>query len=420
MARALALLLRHEPETAFQPWLRALAALLAVAAGAVHLAQVGVHIQEGWPIAAFFLVLGVVQVVGGALLLKPLRQPWLWIGVAGSAAVIGLWVISRTVGVPFVGHGQPEPVGVADAIASLAETWTIILLAFYVAEPIRRWRRAIVGFGAGLAASLAVIWVMAAGRGIFDDDPARFRAALPPLIDWLVAASAVALAGGLFIGALAPLKVPWVRGLMRGLVGAVALVAFAQVWLTLPPTIGQNLDCRYAPLSTVLAGSHVGREPVVIGDGEQWILPIFEVHVCESAGDLALGRVEPTTVIGDGATVNGFWLLPVGVHVAEGAKRYCPTERRPSRLATTSLRARRSSLWCAWSGRVPAPISLAQYGSTTEPQRPAPSPSPPKLQSAAERAAEVARYVVIHRNSFLSRRAAAPDGVGPRMRHDRV
>jgi hypothetical protein len=324
LARALGLLLRHEPETASQPWLRALAALLALAAGAVHLAQVGVHIQEGWPIAAFFLVLGVGQVVGAALLLMPLRQPWLWIGIAGSAAVIGIWVISRTVGVPFVGNGQPEPVGVADAFASMTEAWTIILLGFYVAEPIRRWRRVIFGLGAGVALSFALAWVTAADRGIFDADPARFRAALPPLIDWLVAASGVTLAGVLLIGALAPLKVPSVRGLMRGLIGAVALVAVAGVWLTLPPTIGQNLDCRYAPLSTVLAGPHGGHEPVSIGEGEQWILPIFDVHVCESTGDLALEGVEPATVIGEGATVDGFWLLPVGIHLTEAGQAALP------------------------------------------------------------------------------------------------
>ncbi len=310
-------LLRYEPETASQPWLRALAALLALAAGAVHLAQVGVHLEAGWPIAAFFLVVGVCQVAAAALLLKPRPQPWFWIGIAGTAMVIGIWVVSRTVGLSFVAGGQAEPVGVADGFASLAEAWTIILLALYLAEPIRRWRRAIFGFGAAFVLGLAVVWVTAADAGIFDADPARFRAALPPLIDWLVVGSAVALAGGLLIGARAPLNVPWLHGLMRGLVGATALIAFAQVWLTLPPTIGQNLDCRYAPLSTVLAGPHGGREPVAIGDGEQWILPLFELRACQSAGDLALERVEPKTVIGEGATVDGFWLLPIGIHLAE-------------------------------------------------------------------------------------------------------
>lgn len=282
------------------------------------------HVQEGWPIAAFFLVVGVVQVVGGALLLRPLAEAWLWIGIAATTAVIGIWVISRTIGVPFVGHGQAEPVGVADAFASLAEAWTIILLGLYVAEPIRRWRRTTFGFSAGLAASLALIWIMAASKGIFDADPARFRAALPPLIDWLVVTSGVALAAGLVIGALAPPRASWARGLMRGLIGAVALVAFAQVWLTLPPTIGQNLDCRYAPLSTVLASPHDSQKPVAISDGAQWILPIFEVQVCDSAGEVALERVEPVTVIGDGASVSGFWLLPVGMLVAQGGQAALP------------------------------------------------------------------------------------------------
>lgn len=290
----------------------------------MHLTQVGVHLEEGWTVAAFFVVVGVTQAVGAALLLKPLRRPWYWFGIAGSAALIGTWVISRTVGLPFVANGQAEPVGVADAFASLTEAWTIILLGYCLAEPIRRRRRAIFGVGAGISLGLALAWVTAANAGAFDADPTRFRAALPPLIDWLVAASGFAVAGGLVIGASAQLNVPSVRGLMRGLIGAVALLAIAQVWLTLPPTIGQNLDCRYAPISTVLSGPHGGREPVPIGRDDVWILPIFEVHVCDRTGDLALERVEPATVLGKGATVNGFWLLPVGIHVPDSGQAGLP------------------------------------------------------------------------------------------------
>lgn len=315
-------MLRHRPERASQPWLRAFAALLALAAGAVHLGQVGVHVEEGWPIAAFFLVVGVVQVAAAALLLRPRPRLWFWFGIAGSATVIAIWVVSRTAGLPFVEGGQAEPIGVADGFASLAEAWTILLLGLYLAEPVARWRRAIFGLGAALAVGFAVVWVMAGNAGVFDADPARFAAPLPPLIDWLVAASGFALGGGLMIGAGAPLLVAWLRGLMWGLVGASALVAFALVWLTLPPTIGQNLQCDYAPLSTVLTGSHAAdREPVVIGLGQRWILPVFELRAC---GDVALDRVQQGTEFGEGATIEGFWLLPVKSSLSQEGQEVLP------------------------------------------------------------------------------------------------
>lgn len=284
------------------------------------------HLEQGWPIAAFFLVVGACQVTAAALLLKPCPPAWFWLGIAGSATVIGIWVVSRTVGVPFAEDGHTEPVGVADSFASLAEAWTIIMLALYLAEPIRRWRRAIFGLGAVFVLGLPVVWVAAADVGLFNGDPARFTAPVPPLIDWLVAASGVALAGGLLIAARAPLQTARLRGLMRGLIGATALAVFAQVWLTLPPTIGQNLDCRYAPLSSVLIGRHTADpEPVRIGEGQRRVLPLFELRACEA---VALDRVEPVTVIGEGATVESFWLLPEGTRLGRDGQAALPAQAR--------------------------------------------------------------------------------------------
>ncbi len=282
------------------------------------------HLEQGWPIAAFFLVVGGCQIAAAALLLKPRPSAWFWLGIAGSATVIGIWVVSRTLGVPFAEGGQTEPVGVADGFASMAEAWTIILLALYLVEPIFRWRRAIFGLGAVFVLGLAVVWVAAADAGIFNDDPARFKAAVPPLIDWLVAASGVALAAGVLIAGRAPLQTARLRGLMRGLVGATTLALFAQAWLTLPPTIGQNLDCRYAPISSVLIGRHTGDpEPVRIGQGQRRVLPLFELRACAT---VALDLVEPVTVIGEGATVESFWMLPEGTRLGREGQAALPAQ----------------------------------------------------------------------------------------------
>ena len=298
-------------ETASQPWLRSFAALLALAAGAVHLGQVGVHIEEGWPIAGFFLVTGDIQLAAAALLLRPRPRAWFWLGIAGSAIVVAIWAVSRTLGLPFVEDGRLEPIGVADAFASLAEGWTILVLGLYLSEPSGRSQRWLYGLASLSVVGLAAVWLAGAQAGAFNDDPARMAAFQPSLSDWLLAVAAAALACGLLLAAAAPLKAASIRGLARGLFVATALAAGGLFWLTLPPTIGQNLDCEYAPVSTVLPGGHeLEPEPMLIGAEESRVLPVLELRVCDDEQDVALHNVEPLTVVGEGATVDGFWLLP--------------------------------------------------------------------------------------------------------------
>ncbi|MBA3689479.1 MAG: hypothetical protein H0W81_11745 [Chloroflexi bacterium] len=228
-----------------------------------------------------------------------------------------------------VGGGAAEPVGVADGFASLAEAWTTIVLGLYLANPSASRHVSVFGLGAPLALGLAWLWLIAADAGIFNADAARLAAAQPALVDWLVASAGVALAGSLLIGARAPLHRPWLRGLLRGLTGTFALSSVALVWLTLPPTVGQNVDCRYAPLSTVLIGGHAGAsKPVILATGAQRILPLFELHACGSERDVALDGVEPVTIMGAGATVDGFWLLPVGIRLNAQGQEALPAQAR--------------------------------------------------------------------------------------------
>ena len=314
-------------ETASQPWLRSFAALLTLVAGAVHLGQVGVHIEEGWPIAGFFLVTGVIQLAAAALLLRPRPRSWFWLGIAGSAIVVAIWAVSRTLGLPFIEEGRLEAIGVADAFASMAEAWTILVLGLYLSEPSGRSRPWLYGLASWSVVGLAAVWLAAAQRGAFNDDPARMAAFQPSLIDWLLAVAAAALACGLLLAAAAPLKAASIRGLARGLFVATALAAAGLLWLTLPPTIGQNLDCEYAPVSTVLPGGHeLQPEPVLIGAEESRVLPVLELRACDDEQDVALNSVEPLTVVGEGATVDGFWLLPAGTDTDETGLAVLPSD----------------------------------------------------------------------------------------------
>jgi hypothetical protein len=285
----------------------------------VHLGQVGVHLAEGWAIAGFFVVVGIIQVAAAGLLVRQRPRAWLWFGIIGSAAVIGVWIVSRTLGLPFVEGGEPEVVGVADGLASLTEAWTIVLLGRYLAETTPRWRAAATVVATSIVLGLTALWWVAANGGAFNTDPARMAADQPWLVDWLVGIGGIALAIGLLLGLRGSAPAPWHRGLRRGLVGALTASAVALVWLTLPPTIGQNLDCRYAPLSTVLGGGHEEVEPIVMGADDRIFVPAFELHACGGV-TVMLEHADAVTTDGHGATIDGVWLLPAGIGLpAEGA-----------------------------------------------------------------------------------------------------
>jgi hypothetical protein len=90
---------------------------LAWAAGIMHAAASAEHAEE-WRLAALlFAVLTVAQLgLGAWLWARPGRRA-LVVAAAGSLALVGLWAVSRTVGLPFGPEaGHPEAVGVLDAM----------------------------------------------------------------------------------------------------------------------------------------------------------------------------------------------------------------------------------------------------------------------------------------------------------------
>jgi hypothetical protein len=91
-----------------------IAAVATAAAAGIHFAVVPEHLREWWGFAAFFVGCGVAQLVWAALPFSPA------VGVWGNAAVVALWLVSRTSGLPFgPDAGTPEAVGGVD-LASVA------------------------------------------------------------------------------------------------------------------------------------------------------------------------------------------------------------------------------------------------------------------------------------------------------------
>ncbi len=100
------------------------AAAFPLLAGMIHLWAMPEHFEEWWGYGTFFLALALAQgLYGAALLRRPRRPLLLLLGVGGNLSVVALYLLTRTVGIPFFGPhaGEAEGVGVADLSATAAE-----------------------------------------------------------------------------------------------------------------------------------------------------------------------------------------------------------------------------------------------------------------------------------------------------------
>lgn len=107
------------------------AAALALAAALVHLIVAPDHLREWWGYGAFFLMAAALQVLFGLALVRRPR-PWLLLaGIAGHLALISLYLVTRTVGLPPVGPlaGETEPVGALDLLSKSIEIGLVIILS---------------------------------------------------------------------------------------------------------------------------------------------------------------------------------------------------------------------------------------------------------------------------------------------------
>lgn len=155
------------------------AAMGAAVAGVIHLVVVPGHWAVSAPMSAFFLGVGVAQLVLAAALGRGLPDAVLVAVISAHLAIMGLYVASRTVDLPFVpphdaahemehlpvpgavGDGIPtypgsrvEPVGVLDLMCLVAELVLVVSLAALLPA---RLRGIVTTVMAG-AAVLAVLW----------------------------------------------------------------------------------------------------------------------------------------------------------------------------------------------------------------------------------------------------------------------
>ena len=99
------------------------AAIFSLLAALIHFWAMPEHFEEWWGYGAFFLVSAVAQGAYGAALLRWPSRPLLLLGVGVNLSIVGLYLATRTVGIPFFGPhaGEVEGVGFADLSATAAE-----------------------------------------------------------------------------------------------------------------------------------------------------------------------------------------------------------------------------------------------------------------------------------------------------------
>src|ERR1700704_5335752 len=142
-----------------------------MASGLIHFAAVPEHWASYRMAAVFFIGLGAFQVGWAALVLGRPGRLLSAVGAAASLLTIGIWIASRTSGLPFGPFaGVAERAGPADIVSTILEevlVVALILLAFRVGER-RRYDRS--AFRAAIAAILAVtasltIWALTGVHG---------------------------------------------------------------------------------------------------------------------------------------------------------------------------------------------------------------------------------------------------------------
>lgn len=120
----------YEQNHPSKPWLYG-AAVLSIMAGLIHLAVTPAHFEEWIGYGLFFLVASIAQLIYAVLLLvrRPTRN-LLLAGIIGNGLIIALYVVTRTLGIPFFGPeaGEVEPIGVLDTISKVVELSLIACL----------------------------------------------------------------------------------------------------------------------------------------------------------------------------------------------------------------------------------------------------------------------------------------------------
>ncbi len=313
-------------ETPERTLARLAAGALALAAAAVHLAQIGPHSDEDPLFGLFFLIVGLAQVGGGVYLLRPVGPPRMrraigLTGMIGSIATIAIWAVSRSTGLPFGAEpGSPETVGLADAAADLFEAFTALMLAVWIGLG----PRSLAVSGAVGALALAGLWVLTRALGAFDADPRLVLSA--EFVD-AAAVGFLLLMSAVCVHLILARRV-WIS---YALLGTTVVTASALVVFTIPARGGQNRDCANAPIREDSGRTHAKpTEEVRIAVGETTSIVALVLVACADA-PVVLTAVKPIGPRSEAGRIDS-----IGIDPTRGAR----SDRvRPSGAGSSAIGA---------------------------------------------------------------------------------
>ena len=110
-------------------WLYVVAGL-SVMAGIIHVVAIPEHFEEWVGYGLFFLVAAVAQLLYPFILLtEGPNRALVLAGILGNGFIIGLYILTRTAGIPFGPEaGEVEPIQALDALSKVAELALILCL----------------------------------------------------------------------------------------------------------------------------------------------------------------------------------------------------------------------------------------------------------------------------------------------------
>ena len=107
--------------------LRPALALFSMGAAVIHFVVIPGHWDEYWGQGLFFIIAAIAQILWAVwVVVAPSRLLYL-LGALGNAAIVALWVVTRTYGVPAgPGAGEAEAVEFTDTLATAFEVLLVV------------------------------------------------------------------------------------------------------------------------------------------------------------------------------------------------------------------------------------------------------------------------------------------------------
>jgi hypothetical protein len=109
-------------------------------AALIHLWVIPEHFEEWWGYGLFFLIATIAQALYAVILLRWPSQKLVIAGIVGNSAIILLYLVTRTIGIPFFGPeaGEIEEVSLLDVGATVVEALLVVALGVLLLRQLSR------------------------------------------------------------------------------------------------------------------------------------------------------------------------------------------------------------------------------------------------------------------------------------------